>query len=354
VPAASDFPGLKVYLACDELKDGALTESVGKKAAGKVEAGEVVDGVRGKALRLRHEARGPAAKAGVDLSDLKDVFQIPANGPFTLGVWVRPVESGPGVAPSLLRGEAGTPDTARRLLLVAVTPTTVHVNLHETPTAGAKGTRSVGLSGPSPPTPTWRHLALVRDDKGELQLLVNGVEIDRVQTVPGELKFDTLGLVRSNGLQRSAVDVDELCLFGRALSAEELKKLAGYTGENDLNRPPAPAKEPPAPPPVGPAPKGPVPYTGGPVPAASDFPGLKVYLACDELNGRTLVEAVGKKAAGKVDAGELVDGVRGKALRLGHEAKGPATKLAADLSDLKDAFRIPEGRPRSWPPTCPT
>jgi hypothetical protein len=354
VPPASDFPGLKFYLDFDA-SDGKTVREAVSKADIKAGVAEPTDGVRGKALRVTHQK--DQTYTGLDLTDQRDTFRVAAGRPFTMAAWVRLPSRVPSVTvwtsegreqSSLLftlRVGAGTASGSGSASLALT-------NVADRTTPGKRS--YVRTAAKTPPVGEWFHLAVTRDEKGEIRLAVNGRPDDGPrQVITSEMVFGHFGLVRTTGTRPVAIDVDEFCLFDRALSGDELLRLAGREAEAKAKAPAAPATPAPArpdppgnPPPLAVAKnKDVAAYSGPAVPAASDFPGLKVYLACDELAGGALTESVGKKPAGTVDAGELVDGVRGKALRLSHDRRTRPGKQAADLSDLKDAFRIPANGP---------
>ena len=85
---ATAFPGLKFYLNCDALTDGSLTDSVSGKLVGKGAKLELVDGMRGKAIRISHEPTD-GSQHGLDLSTAAESLGIDANKPFTLAFWLR-------------------------------------------------------------------------------------------------------------------------------------------------------------------------------------------------------------------------------------------------------------------------
>src|SRR5262249_40857242 len=100
--------------------------------------------------------------------------------------------------------------------------------------------------------------------------------------------------VRSHG-SKSIVDIDELCLFDRALTEAELDMLVGERAgpkEGELVTP--------------------LPARRGGVPAATDLEGLKVYLPCDSAIHNQVLETVSKKLVGKSKGVDLVDGRGGE------------------------------------------
>lgn len=305
-PPATELPGLRFYLPFDDEAGPTVREGVSGKAVGVLKAGEFVDGVRGKALRLSHDPVGrPLQPTALDLADQKGAFRVPAGAPFTLAVWVRPVTP------------TGRVDVFTAKQQVAKTRFT-QVNVYAT-VGPDGGTLTAWLgelgetsaipnqhawSGPVPAAGVWHHLAVVRDDQGVVRVLVDGVEARRWRgrgRFPDEIDPETVALSLPRSNQAVSVDVDELCLFDAALTENEVRKLAGQ-------------------PPVDPATVAkrfaPEPYRGKAVPAATEIPGLKFYLPCDTFAGGKVVEAVSGKAVGGAVDGRLVDGPRGRGLRL--------------------------------------
>jgi hypothetical protein len=331
--AASTIPGLKFYLACDRLDGGKVIESVSGKQVGTAFGVELTDGPRGKALRLTHD-RKYANRHALELADAREQLAVPADQSFTLAFWARRVHSdtNSGFGAEIL--DAGTDANARhtralRLQLLPSTPSLAAVTLTEMSNRFDPGT----LKGVYPmnkvAAPTeWTHFALVRD-AGKVRWLVNGAEAPdaRPAPFPGELRFDTIGLLRSTD-GKTVIDLDEFCLFDRVLTADELAQLTGLK--------------------IAPRPKDPVIVEAklppGAVPAPTDFKGLRFYLPCQQITNGSLLEAVSGKNVGRGQKLEPVDGPRGKAVRA--TAGGPGgAKEAFDLTTSAEALAIEEGKP---------
>jgi hypothetical protein len=335
VPPATDFPGLKFYLTLDDAGGDTLTDAVSGKVAGTVDGGLRTDGVRGGALRVLPFRPNAGKVPGVLLTGPKDALRVEAGKPFTMAVWARaPDLRFAGVTP-IFGSSPGVPQQERRLSF-RLSPRTAEVTF--LPSERRGGTLyPIVVRQNLTDEDRWHHFALTRNEAGLLRLLVDGRERVPQQPRPrytGEIGYETFGL--AGPVAGLAVDLDEFCIFDRELSDDELRRLAGRGAEADrallLAPPPRRGTDL-------------LPYAGRPVPAATDFPGLKLYLACDELTGGALVEAVGKKTVGSLEGGELVDGVRGKALRLSHDERVRHGKPAVDLSDLRDDFHVPANGP---------
>jgi hypothetical protein len=320
--APSEFPGLKFHLAFDEDAGAGVKESVSGKVVGRLIGGQYVDGVRGKALRLSFVPKPGATASGVrlDLTDQKDVLRVGADTPFTLTMWVRPV-SGSGSAFQATRRI----DENRSVTLdlsVSTAPRWQYLRTYlESPSTVPHQRWDHGIQ-----IGEWQHLAVVRDGRGAVRFLVNGEEARRFSgngRFDGELDFETIVLYVSGGQAASTMDLDELCLFDQLLTDEQLAGLAGVRGYRE----PRPAEPRPAPKdaPVlladvakGAALQA---YSGRPVPVATELKGLTFYLPCTTLLAGKTPEAVSFTDLATPTA-ELVDGVRGKALRFATTADG--------------------------------
>ncbi|MBN9120751.1 MAG: hypothetical protein J0I06_16645, partial [Planctomycetes bacterium] len=311
VVAPNTIPGLKFYLACDAVADGKLTEGVSGKKVGTGTGLALTDGPRGNALRLTHD-RKDANRHAVDLTDAREQLAIPANRPFTLAFWARRVRADAAGGFGAFLFDANTDFNARHaralyLQLLPNHPALAAASLTDMSNRADPGTvRSARPTNTVADPTAWTHFALVRDDAGKVRWLVNGADAPGARAVSftGELRYDVVGLLRSAD-GRTVVDLDEFCLFDRALTADEL---GGLTGQKVAPPPKDPLAEVKLPPP-------------GAVAAPADFKGLRFHLPCDKIDGESLVEAVSGKSVGKGRKLELVDGPRGKAVRV--RAGGP-------------------------------
>ncbi len=325
VPPATALEGLQFYLDCDAASDGTVTESVSDKQVGKGAGLQLTDGARGKALRLTHEALSPVLYA-LDLSDQNDKFVVAVDRPFTLAFWARPVADGPRAPNFVLAFDGHTvpgPKEHRGLHLALNPLQRLADALYEDhPNGPTQAGVSQRVMAPLPEPGRWTHVALVRNPKNEMRLVVNGVPAPNPQSGRIELRYDRIGFVRS--LAGAAIcDVDEVCLFNRALTADELAQLAGQK----------------------PGPAGSSDQVPDVVPAASDFSGLRFHLSCDAIEGAAVRESVSGKLVGKGRGLKLVPGVRGKGIRVtaGGPVGGPREGL--DLGASADALAVGEGKP---------
>ncbi len=336
VVAANTIPGLKFYLPCDAVVDGKVIEAVSGKPVGTGFGLAITDGPRGDALRLTHDRKDTDRnRHALDLTDARDRLTIPANRPFTLAFWTRRVHtdtnSGFGAYLFDARTDHNAPHArALYLQLLPAVPALAAASLLDMPNrADQASARSAAPSFRVADPAAWTHIALVRGADGTVQLLVNGAAEPGARRFPfpGELRYDTIGLLFS-AEGKTVIDLDELCLFDRALTGAELGALSGTKVEA------------PKPPPVVEV-KVPKP---GEVPAATEFRGLKFYLPCEAIDGETLAEAVSGKNVGKGRKFVSIDGPRGKAVRA--TAAGPGQpREGFDLSAHAEALAIDEGKP---------
>lgn len=230
VPPASDLPGLLFYLDCESADNGTVAERVSGQRVGKGVELELTDGARGKALRLTHERTQNGNWCALDLSDQKERLAIPAGKPFTLAFWARRVvDHGDSFFMPLIDFRTAlkaVPDRSLRVGLSGSTPAPGQVALSDRPSRDAAFRSTSGTFLVREPA-KWTHLALVRDDGGEVRLWAGGTDAKKCVPCPAELRYDTLGLVAMTRGNKTVIDIDEFCLFDRALTAAELGQLAG-------------------------------------------------------------------------------------------------------------------------------
>lgn len=336
VAAATEFPDLKFYLACDAFANGKTIESVSGKPVGQIIRTRLVDGVRGKAFRMIAPGGDGDIEYALDFSAQKEIFRIPEGGDFTLSLWVRFPD--PKREPqTIFAGRLS--DSRRRVHSFEVTNQkgSLRTSLAE-PIETGNGWASVDqhLKRPVDDPGGWIHLAVVRSSNQVVSYL-NGVALPgREENFKPELKYESLGLIYAGRNQETA-DVDEFCLFDRALRQEELARLGGRVKPS-----------------ITPKPSGNPPKSD---PATSNFAagastpldpstlkGLKFYLGCETFGDGTLAEGVSGKQVGKCIGVELVEGVRGKGVRLTHN-RTDSHRYALDLTDQVGALTVPAETP---------
>ena len=220
VPAASDFPGLKFYLACDEVSDGQVKDAVSGKLVGKLGGNELVDGPRGRALQLVGEHSGRAPVSGLELTS---PCVIPAGKPFTMAFWARwDVDVGTNVLPHTIyaRSVMGPQERAIRMLRWN---DRITVNCSD-PTAE----KLAGVNRLLPDPRKWHHITLIRNEKNELGLFVDGEGgiPEKPMQFSGVFDYDSLAIVPGNS-GKHVISIDEFCIFDRVLSSDEVAALAG-------------------------------------------------------------------------------------------------------------------------------
>jgi hypothetical protein len=235
VPAATAFPGLRFYLPCDEVADGQVGDAVSGKPAGKLGTAELVRGARGRALRLTATARtGP----GLVLTD-PSALAVPAGKPFTVALWVRAVDGNRGDWNSrVVEGRTGDtpvggPYTLRRefqfggyLRESGWFKVSHRPDLRDNTWWTGGGT--VTVADPA----AWHHFALTRDGQGAVRLAVDGVgqpgdKFNKFDQYAGPFEYESFRFATPLLDYVFTVEVDEFCVFGRALTDDELAALAG-------------------------------------------------------------------------------------------------------------------------------
>ncbi|MCE9562661.1 MAG: hypothetical protein K8U57_11500 [Planctomycetes bacterium] len=353
VPAPTDIKGLVWYLPLDGIENGKLTEAVSGKAVGELGTAELISGVRGRALRLTSEPGrgGEAPIPGITLQD-PSPLRIPGRKPFTLSVWLRWEKINDAPTSWVFKGRTAKEDglvqefhLRKNNVIFFATFTESNFKKNQGQILSNHTTRILNAT-------EWNHILITRDEETEIALYLNGVSLFKGKAFTGAVDYDVCTLA-SAGVTKCIVDVDEFCVFDRALTIDEIQSLAGTKAKAQpkdsddiapkLSRAPMPRVLPPR-------------YSGGPVPAASDIKGLTFYLACDEIGKNNVKEMVSGKFVGTLKSGELIDGVRGKALRLTHK-RTKETIAALDLSDQTELFAVDEAKPFTiafWARRSPT
>lgn len=343
--APSEMAGLRYHLPCDSLDGGQLTESVGKTAVGAfASTPRLVDGVRGRAVRISADPARPKDRVvGLSLDAAK--LRVDPSKPFTLTFWARRVESPadrsrPPEKIIFVAAQSDPKAVGRRSFALSHVGGTAMARLSEASIQSERGTGGWASVTHKEVAPFgWNHYALTRDEKNRLWLWVNG-ETTWVDPRPAPvwpLWYDDFGVgvaghdesglgVISPG--PAVLDLDDFALFDRALTEDEIVKLAG--SPNVAGRPAAASADP-APSVhiavIKPAAK----YAGGAVPPATDFKGLTYYLPFNDLSNASVKEVVSGKSVGVNKWSEPTDGPRGKAVRVVAGSRG-AGSAAVSLS----------------------
>lgn len=226
IPKASDLPRIAVYLPFDgpELND-LMTDAVSKRRIGRgLPTGTLIDGMRGKALRIQFTGRD---RGGLDLTDQSSRLDFRLGQAVTLAFWFRYPETLRDA--TIAFGMAGKNDTK---LTVAPTDKTASSFGLEYSLAVSKSRKEYAkLTGPLKGGPgDWNHFAFARADGGKLAAYLNGTPLTGEQQVMGDVAdFTIAGFGFSPDSRGGTLDLDELAIFQRVLSASELKRLAGAT-----------------------------------------------------------------------------------------------------------------------------
>jgi hypothetical protein len=225
VPAATEIKGLRFYLEFDKIENGAVFETVSGKFVGKGPKLSLVDGPRGKALHATAGAKG-GVKTGLDLSAHADAFSFAEDKPFTFTLWVRSDEWDT-VGARFLEGQFIGTEIGRFFYIQPLRTGVGYLLSQSIPGGGnnpanfsVHDQRAIGISR------DWVHLMLSRDEKGVVRFGVNGEVKTSPRPFKGRLSYSSFAL----GMQYQGAftaDYDEFCVFDRALTDEEIRKLAG-------------------------------------------------------------------------------------------------------------------------------
>jgi hypothetical protein len=157
---------------------------------------------------------------------------VAAGEPFTLAFWVRMEDDKPG--PQLLFKTQGWVSDIQwyRNVLLKRDRKTGEIGF-TIPGTGKTEKAQLTASRPGGKSSEWTHIALSRDKDGEFRMSVNGDVKEVADTFTGSIPinfFELAGGFEAGWRQDTPpyhVEVDELCLFGRDLSDDELAALAG-------------------------------------------------------------------------------------------------------------------------------
>jgi hypothetical protein len=208
----SSVPGLVFHLPLDGVDGDKVLEKVSGKSVGKVLGrAEPTDGVRGKAVRFLNPSSGKPSLVMLDLDDRKDAFRFAAGAPFTIALWARPTAGTAfilgGVELELSAFPAQTSGTDQFSFGILVPKE-----------------QQVVISAPRPADGNvWSHVAVVRDKAGEVRLYVNGTAPAHRPTLRGAIVPSRYGLLWGGW----PCDLDDVCVYDRALTEAEVRKLAG-------------------------------------------------------------------------------------------------------------------------------
>jgi hypothetical protein len=220
-PRADAVPGLIAYWPFDEAAGRAADDASGNRLDGTVEGGSRARGVRGQALSFTAPGQyfdyGPSQR-----------FNFAANQGFTVSLWLATREAGGTVLAQRFSRDPGAVvylglDGAGRVQGI------VREDFAE---SGQPATVTAGPVNDG----TWHHVGLVRDGAA-VELFLDGVSRGKATgaQAAGAITTDwrTAGResywvnVRHFGNPHLVGQLDELAIYDRALTADEVARLAG-------------------------------------------------------------------------------------------------------------------------------
>jgi hypothetical protein len=220
-PSAKAMAGLIAYWSFDEGTGAKAADSSGQHHDATLEGTAWTDGIRGKALRVY---------GGTTCADFGDspVFNFGDGAAFTFAGWLK-TNQRDGTILSQRNSHDGAP-----VIDILIERGTLHVEVRPD---GNEWQGPVVATNRTPLSDgQWHHFALIRDKNGGIQAFVDGASEGRATgDADGPITTD----LRSVGLERywlnhpsihtSSFDgaIDEVCIFNRALTAQEIRTLAG-------------------------------------------------------------------------------------------------------------------------------
>jgi predicted Zn finger-like uncharacterized protein len=219
-PSAGDLPDLVGYWSFDEGKGTEAANAAGSRKPALLHNAAWKPGVRGQCLSFN----GPDSY--LDLGTAADL-NFPAHAAFTVSFWVQPAKSS-GTFVSLRNSEDES-----AVLDIALGGGPVNVTLRPDGNLFGPVTQ---LSGGKVDDGEWHQVLLQRRADDHLELYVDGDLVKDAVTNGGPLTTNMRALGRerfwlekkpSIGDPHYVGCMDELCVFKRALTAEEIRKLAG-------------------------------------------------------------------------------------------------------------------------------
>ena len=222
-PPASQIPGLVGYWTFDEGDVAPFADHAGKNDLARAEEVSSVPGIRGKAINFT----GP--DSFVDLGANADL-NFPARVPFSVACWVK------------TKADSGTVVSFRNSKDDgAAVSIFIQDNLLRATVRQDRASSPALLVGLAPINDDqWHHAALIRDGN-VISLYVDGQPQGKATTkgigeaittdwryLGREQRWLSMGQQSSSGIKGFYVGaMDELCIFRRALSPDELRTLAG-------------------------------------------------------------------------------------------------------------------------------
>ncbi len=181
------------------------------------------------------EGRGVELDGDGDYVNVGDDDDLDITGDLTLAAWVR-VDGSDDLTRGIIGKNIGTSDCA---YFLGVNESTGEVQFWVSPNADGSGLAAVTADAPRG---VWVHLTAVYDTSASLTLYVNGVQAGQNTTsIPASINNSAADLTIGRGFDGSSTDlegaIDDVRIYSRALSAEEVAVLAGGNSAYDgLNR----------------------------------------------------------------------------------------------------------------------
>lgn len=147
-----------------------------------------------------------------------------AGKPFTLATWARVLNADRADNPVVLAAAGDDPQPTQEFVLVAGRGA-VELRLGDRTARARPGVR---ITGKAPDPGRWFHLAVTRDEGGQVRLLVDGVAlVPKGEPIfPHELGYDRVRV--AGGVSRTpAMDLAEFAFYDRAPTDAEIRRLAG-------------------------------------------------------------------------------------------------------------------------------
>jgi hypothetical protein len=221
VPPATDFPGLIGYWPLDQ---GPLRKA--PDASGNGHDASLVGGPPGRLLGVRGFALQFGLESYMDYGQSPQ-FNFGPNAPFTFAAWAK-VRGGDGTILSQRNSRAGAP---------VIDLTVERGRLTGTVRADGPEFGEAKVSGGAVNDGNWHHAALTRDAAGRIDLYLDGqpqgqaAGTNSAGPITTDLRAAGAELywanVRRFGSPYLAGALDEVAIFNRALSAAEIRRLAG-------------------------------------------------------------------------------------------------------------------------------
>jgi hypothetical protein len=220
-PPATKLPGLLAYWSFDEGKGESGVDASGRVLKAKLVNVGQVPGIRGQALSFG------GSGSYFDYGD-SPRLSFDAKAPFTMAFWVQ-TRNSKGTLLSHRNSRDGSP-----VIDILITNSRVSAQVRKD---GNEFDLPVQIDGRTINDGAWHHIALTRDGD-TLELFLDSVSQGQKSGAAAGGAITTN--LRALGSERYWIDrksahgdpnfqgsMDEFCIFGRALKAEEITKLAG-------------------------------------------------------------------------------------------------------------------------------